>query len=236
MTERSVHSIEFELDSLFIKFTFTYSDLKTTGVAYLQLPHTSDSEHSINGLDDSEWDESHQELFEQLQEYYFNSFKDVECAAASAALGLPIIHVEPIEDVFVAFNQQQGYVLEESNYKSYYAKAALFDVVDRAACAHDCASLIKDAQSNWFSSLAESLTLTMGHCLAHNLYQETHSPTHQHINKYFDEVLNGFMAKEFGVFWANQKGSLAQTFYESWGCTIKYEHIHKATEQVRCDS
>lgn len=115
---------------------FSYNDNET---AYLQLPHTNESVHEINGISSNDWNdednEKEREILKQLSEFYFNSFKKPGTAAASAKLGSIIVHIEEVihkgQTLYVAFDEEDNaYILVDSPYKNYYNKLYLFEKVD----------------------------------------------------------------------------------------------------------
>ena len=95
----------------------------------MQLPQTPDSMNVINGKDFDENIESHKEIYEQLTSFYYDQFKDLECALASATTGKTISHVEELESYYVAFSHFDETVLEDSDYKDFYNHEVLFDIV-----------------------------------------------------------------------------------------------------------
>lgn len=126
----NIRDIKFSVDEGGVIFTFNNNE-----TACLQLPDTGDSQHQINELDDDDWTDKEHEIYEKLSQYYFDSFADTECAAASAVLCSTIEHVEEVyyknRQIFVAFDDDGNeHLLVESAYKDYYNKRALFAKFD----------------------------------------------------------------------------------------------------------
>ena len=123
-------SIQFSLEEGYQEFSFKVDEESCS--AQLQLPSTPDSQHVINGEDFDSESEEHVYIFDELKERFFESFEDVECAAASALIGLRVVRVEKMQNSFcVAFLENKEKVLiKESSCKDYYNKLALFDRVD----------------------------------------------------------------------------------------------------------
>lgn len=125
-----IRNIKFSIDEGAIEFSFNDNE-----TAYLQLPHIGDSQHQINGIDEDDWSDKEIEIYKQLERFYFDSFNDTECAAASVTTCDTIVHVEEITykgmTVYVAFSEDDTeYILVESPSRDYYNKKALFDRFD----------------------------------------------------------------------------------------------------------
>jgi hypothetical protein len=124
-------NIKFKIEEGGILFTFNDNE-----TAFLQLPDTGDSQHQINGLDESEWTDKETDIFKQLSDFYFASFSKAGCAAASAELGkivhdiVEIVHKNTV--LYVAFDEDdQADILVDSDYKDYYNKLYLFARLER---------------------------------------------------------------------------------------------------------
>jgi len=130
---KKVTNIKFSIDEGAIEFSF--NNKKT---AYLQLPDTGDSQHQINELDEDKWTDIEREIFKQLEKFYFDSFEDAECAAASARLCKTITDVKEVnykgQSIYVTTDEDnEKDLLVESAYRDYYNKTALFDLFEHHA-------------------------------------------------------------------------------------------------------
>jgi len=150
----NINNIQFTLDSgCGVKFSFTY---KCDGFkkAYLQLPTTPDSQHSV---DDVEFDcdnEYHSEVIEVLRNYFYTDFHSTECAKASAFLGKRVMQVQDNDLVYVAFCEDGGVeVLKEGSASSYY-NVFYFD---KSGFVENEDDVIAKATKNLFSSLEDDL-------------------------------------------------------------------------------
>lgn len=221
-----INNISFELCDTHQEFQFTQSyNANASDVAHLQLPDTSDSVHLINGIEEPEWSDEEIAIFQQLKDFFFDAFKDTECAAASALLAKNILHVEAIDDVYVAFTDNDAIVIKESPCRAYYNKAALFDFIDIDSNEIECTQLIARAKQEFFASLDRQLNTAM-----QNALDTTTGIDDAWINQAFDDVLQDFMKAHFPH---NSDCDLAREFYEQHGCDtrIAFEDDAKASVQ-----
>jgi hypothetical protein len=129
---KKIGNIEFMINENCVEFTYGNAEK-----AWLQLPNTGDSQHIINGVQTEKWTSKEWKIFEQLSEYYFRWFDQYGdgCAAASAAVGEIVINLTETNYVnrtlFIAIDDNGGkHLLIDSDYKDYYNKKHLFDVID----------------------------------------------------------------------------------------------------------
>jgi hypothetical protein len=234
MTDFRIHNISFELDELSIIFSYTKGyDKNSWGKAYLQLPDTPDSRHLIDNLESGEWEKEQQEVFHQLCDYYFDSFKDIECAAASAALGVYINHVESVDAFFVAFSANDCHVLVDSPYQNLYNKEALFSKPFPDSYGdYPEEVFIEKAKKQYFDALSRQLTNEMNDYFEDVISGKT-LYSQEIIDQGFDEILHDFMKKEF------EKNSndymsddIALKFYESFGCDIRGDYEERLMQEI----
>jgi hypothetical protein len=132
-----INNISYSLDNgCGIEFSFTYKS-KAQRTAYLQLPNTTDSQHTIDSEDFDSDNDYHNEVFEALRDYFYADFKDIECAKASAFTGDHIINVESVvydfewfddednkriskRELYVAFSDDSWFILKEGSASNYY--------------------------------------------------------------------------------------------------------------------
>ena len=161
MNAHKIDNISFVLGETAIEFSFTRSYAKNDcGFASLQLPDVGDSEHLIDDEDYDYNNESHEAIFNQLSKFYFASFKDADCAAASSLLEDLITHVEEVDGLYVAFGQHSTYLIKENAARSYYGVSSLFDVLNDSDLLNsddeslDVDSVIERGKRAYFESLA----------------------------------------------------------------------------------
>lgn len=123
-----IKNISFTIEDGYIEFSFDVDG--QTGVASLQLPHTPDSQHTINWNDYDLDDPKQVEIFEKLSDFYFDAFEDGELAAASVLLGCRVDNLQEIKGFYVAFTDEEATLIKESSYRSYYNSPLLFEKVD----------------------------------------------------------------------------------------------------------
>lgn len=146
-------NIKFRFQEGAIKFSYEGNNQEC--IAYLQLPDTGDSVHIINGIEEEGWPDTEKEIFKELEEFYFNSFADTECAAASAKLGKIIIKVDELfyknEYFYIALDKEGNKnILVESQYKNYYNKKALFELFEHSASSSEFSEeeILKEYEDN----------------------------------------------------------------------------------------
>lgn len=193
---KNVNNIYFSFDNdRGIDFSFTY---KCEGFknAYLQLPSTPDSQHTI---DDVEFDcdnEYHREVINALRYYFYADFHSVECAKASAFLGKRVMQVHAIDDLYVAFCEDSSIeVLKEGGASGYYNEFYF----DRANFVED--DVVAKAIKELFSSLKNELIKKLSD------------------SNTADADLHNFMKD---IFCDEYSGNdVAQTFYENIACDCR---------------
>lgn len=215
-----IGNITFKLYETHQEFYFTklYAP-NEFGSANLQLPDTGDSQNNIDEVDESDWNDEENEISQQLKRFFFDSFNDVECAAASALLAKEVIHVEEVGGFYVAFTLDGSFLIRESEYRSYYNKAALFDHVHDYHGVDSQALLLK-AEKAFFESLDRELTADMQKAL----------DAASGIDAAFDEVLHEFMTAKFSADY-HHKGT-ASDFYDNYGCDTRTDFERKAKNQM----
>ena len=229
-----INNISFVLTDTHQEFSFTKSFAKNEwGCATLQLPDTGDSQHSICdiNINESDWGDEESAIFNQLKEFFFNSFKDTECAAASALLAKEIIHVEEVDGFYVAFSLDNTYLIKESPCRSYYNKAALFDHVydfDFESVNED--KLKEKAQKEFFLSLERALTKEMQNYLDKVFKAEGTIIDDALIDQAFDEILHNFMKANFECDYSGH--ALADAFYQFYGCDTRINFEVEAREAL----
>ena len=210
---KSINNISYMLNDFGIEFSFTYKceGFKT---AFLQLPNTPDSQHTIDNEDFDCDNEYHSEVFEALRDYFYADFKDVYCAKASAFLGKRINHVEEVDGVYVAFDTVESWdVLKEGGYSDYY-NVFYFENYEMQDV--DEKKLVETARKSWFSSLKSSLETALEKGVD---------------AQGCDDIVNEFMNAEFGNDW-NQDGdySYAMDFYENIACDCRGDRQDEVAE------
>lgn len=155
----------------------------------------TDSIHCVLHSDEDNWGEREETIYSELVDFFYASFKDSDCAASSALLADHIINVEAEGAFYVAFSADSAYLIKESNYRSYYALASLFETVDVSDLRIgefdflEPPSLIESAQKSWFKGLA--------HQLDENMEQFVSGVTCPiDINSDFDEIVHGFLGSD----------------------------------------
>lgn len=221
-----INNISFELHETHEEFSFTKSYASNEwGCANLQLPDTGDSQNSIDGIDESDWNDEEREIFQQLKDFFFRSFNDTKCAAASALLAKEVIHVEEVDGFYVAFTQNDSFLIRESECRSYYNKAALFDLI-YDFYGVDSQALLFKAKKAFFTSLNKELKKKM---------QETIDTAggidEAWVTAAFDEVLHEFMKERFSADYYHD--DIANEFYEHYGCDTRIEFEEKAKNQMK---
>jgi len=187
----STNNIQFTLDNgCGIEFFFTY---KSEGYkkAYLQLPTTPDSQHSI---DDVEFDcdnEYHNEVLDALRDYFYSNFHSPECAKASAFLGKTVMQVQETDNLYVAFCEDSSIdVLKEGSASSYY-NVFYFDRPDFVEVENED-NVITKAKKELFSSLEDSLVKKLSDSV------DPDADVHDFMKGVFcDEYLENDIAQEF---------------------------------------
>lgn len=223
--EYKINNIAFELYETHQEFSFTKSYASNDfGSAFLQLPDTSDSQNSIDGIDEHKWADEENEIVRQLKHFFFDSFNDVECAAASALLAKEVIYVEEVDGFYVAFTSDESFLIKESDYRSYYNKAALFDhIYDYEGV--DSQRLLLKAKKSFFESLDRELTAEMQKTL-----DSVSSIDEAWIEAAFDEVLHEFMKCKFTHNYDNC--DIADEFYQFYGCDTRVDFEREAREKM----
>lgn len=223
--EYPINNITFELYETHQEFSFTKSYASNEWCsACLQLPDTADSQNSIDGVEEQDWNDEEREICQQLKRFFFDSFNDVECAAASALLAKEIIHVEEVGDFYVAFTCDESFLIKESWCRSYYNKAALFDHVYDFYDV-DSEALLSKAKKAFFESLDRKLTADMQKVL-----DEATSPDEAWIGAAFDEILHEFMKSNFSDDY--DSCDIASEFYEFYGCDTRIDFEREAREKM----
>lgn len=220
-----INNITFELYETHQEFSFTKSYASNEfGNAILQLPDTGESQNSIDGVEEHEWNDEEGEIFQQLKRFFFDSFNDVECAAASALLAKEVIHVEEVEGLYVAFTSDDSFLIAESYCRSYYNKAALFDHVHDYQGVDSQALLLK-AKKAFFESLDRDLTADMQKKL-----DAASGIDEAWIGAAFDEILHEFMKSNFSDDY--DSCDIASEFYEFYGCDTRIDFEREAREKM----
>lgn len=220
-----IDNITFELYEAHQEFSFTKSYASNECCsACLQLPDTADSQNSIDGVEEHEWNDEEKEIFQQLKDFFFDSFNDVECAAASALLAKEVIHVEEVDGFYVAFTPDDSFLIKESNYRSYYNKAALFDHIHDFYGVDSQALLLK-AMRAFFESLDRELTADMQKKL-----DAASSIDEAWIDAAFDEILHEFMKGKFSYDY--DSCDIASEFYQYYGCDTRFDFEREAREKM----
>ncbi|WP_058532862.1 hypothetical protein [Legionella saoudiensis] len=239
MSHFDIHNISFELDKSAITFSYTESYKSNLWKkAYLQLPHTPDSIHLINGIENNNWVEEQHRIFEQLCADYFNSFKDIECAAASAEIGLYINHVEKVTDdtnheFYVAFSANDAHILVESSYRHDYNKAALFEMVNNSETECNPELIIAQAKEQYFSSLSNDLNKEMAQYFHNVICNPQTILTEARIEGCVDEILHDFMKREFERNEGNyDEDDISTEFYQCHACDIRCNFEHLSLEKL----
>lgn len=249
MTTFNIHNISFTLSEYAIEFSFTKSYAKNEwGSAALQLPSTGDSIHNILGEEYDGDDAENEAIFLQLTEFYFNSFKDTDCAAAAAILDKHILHVEPVveknREFYVAFTEDESFVIKESEVRSYYNKKSLFDFLDDYdICEQDedgfpvpftnKEDLIKTATKSYFESLECQLEKEIQDYFDVIANNENAVITEELVSLCFDEILHTFMSSEFNQFDGDYNvDKLAQEFYQMNACDIRGDFENQLRELI----
>lgn len=224
-----INNISFSLSDS-IEFSFQHGN-GDWDQAYLQLPDTGDSVHSILGEDFDADNEEHKAIFEQLTAFYFDSFKDVECAAASALLQKEILHVEEIDGLYVAFSENEAHIIVECAYRSYYNKQALFAEFqwDREDNPNET-ELVKAATAAYFASLTRELTSELNT----EVKSAKENSTGDDLNIWnqgFDNCVHEFMKAEFDQFDIDYNhNELAQEFYQMHACDCRCDAENELRE------
>jgi hypothetical protein len=238
MSDFKIGNITFTLDSD-IGVTFSYNEWfneNKFGAATLQLPSTPDSCDTINDQElDSDSDE-HQAVFEQLKNYYFDDFKNVECAAASALLGDRVIHVQEVDNLYIAFVVGGLFAIKESIYRDYYNKQALFSRIDESdlpisECeSFDLSELFKKSEDCFTESLSSSLKKKMQVYLDEIIKDESNIFDNKSVDQCFDDILFDFMKSEFGSDY--EKNDFASEFYQMTACDIRVDFEREAKDYL----
>lgn len=221
-----INNINYRLDSgNGIEFGFTY---KCEGFkkAYLQLPNTPDSQHTIDGEDFDSDNEYHSEVFETLRDHFYADFKDVECAKASVFTGTRIIHVEQIDhdiemydiescnshtstcEFYVAFSHIKAYVLIEGRASDYY-NVFYFDEADVSS--DDKELIVSSAEKQFFAQLKTEIKKAL----------ESGTDA-QHC----DDIVGKFMNDNFEQGWCDES-DLAMGFYEAIACDCRCDREYE---------
>jgi hypothetical protein len=140
-----ITNIDFRIEEYGIEFSFNSDE--GGGSAILQLPNTPDSQDQINGADFDNESEEHAEIFKACKRFYYDSFNDIECAAASALVGGKLSKIVEVDGFYVAFGSKE-YVLTESKYKEYYNKQALFELAEHSGREYNEKEIIQRAKLN----------------------------------------------------------------------------------------
>ena len=218
MTALTIKNISFTLSDS-IEFSFQHNNGEWDN-AYLQLPNTGDCVHCISGEDFDCDNETHSAIFGQLEDAYFNSFKDVEWAAASALLQKEVLHVEEVDGFYVAFSENGTYIIVESRYRSYYNKQALFSLLDDHENLPSEEQLIKEATNSYFNSLARALKNKLASEV--KSAKESSGKDLSIWNQGFDDCVHLFMMTEFNQFDLDYNNyDLAQEFYQMHACDCR---------------
>ena len=231
-----VVNIRFNIEEYGIEFDFTYKN--KCHIAILQLPHTPDSQHSIDGEDfNFDDDNDHAQIFAALKDYFYESFKDAECAKASALIAKTVIHVEEVGRFYVAICEDgTSNVLVEGSASSYY-NVFYFDL----PCFYyeydeNEGSIIENAKKIWFSSLKQDLDTELNDWNI-NWENEGFYTGGNYIDNQKgmaencpDLTTSEFMVKVFTDEWENIE--LAMDFYESIACDCRVDAIHDALERL----
>jgi hypothetical protein len=125
-----LENIEFMINDDFIEFSYNGNCR-----AWLQLPNTGDSVHTINGLNQWNWTGKEQEIYGFLSGFYYNSFDRKEYAVASAEIGNTVVSLTEVryknQTVYIAVDDDNNtHLLADSPYKEYYNKQFLFRKID----------------------------------------------------------------------------------------------------------
>lgn len=223
--EYPINNITFKLYETHQEFSFTKSYASNEWCrACLQLPDTADSQNSIDGVEEQDWNDEEREIFQQLKRFFFDSFNDVECAAASALLAKEIIHVEEVDGFYVAFTCDESFLIKESQCRSYYNKAALFDHIDDFYDV-DSEALLSKAKKAFFESLDRELTADM-----QKEIDAVSSIDDAWICAAFDELLHEFMQNKFSYDYDSFE--MASEFYQFYGCDTRTDFEREAREKM----
>lgn len=213
-----VKNVSFSLNEHAVEFSFTkpYQN-NEAGEACLQLPSTADSQHVIDGVENGDWGCEQTDVFQQLNENYFASFKSADEAAAAALVADYIDHVEEVGDLYVAFcaGADKQYILTGSPYKGYYNKASLFCLADdRYYGEIDIPSITEKAKEQYFSSLAHQLDSEMTELHSSVFRNKNSVLTGAVISDSLQKLLHEFMVSEFEQHSSNYKDNpVAMEFY-----------------------
>lgn len=229
-TTATIKNISFILSDT-IEFSFQHNDGQWDS-AYLQLPDTGDSVHSISDEEYNYDDEQQTIIFNQLTNFYFDQFKDVECAAAAALLHKEVLHVEEVDGLYVAFSESDTDIIKESACRSYYNKKALFDVFQWDMENNpDENELIKKATKQYFGALTRVLIAK----LEKELESAKNNASIDDLDIYnqgFDDTVHEFMKEEFNQFDIDYNDNdLAKEFYQMYACDCR---VDAETELREC--
>ena len=228
-----IKNIRYSFEEYGIEFNF----MNNTGDwmnAILQPPNTPDSQHFIDSENYDSENEQHHAIFEELKEFYYADFKDIECAKASIVAQERILHVEQSGNYYAAFSTDNAHVLKEGRASSYY-NVFYFDKFDNETDLSED-EIIETAKKAWFASLKKELDAKLtewnaeweqgGFATAGNYIDDLDGMAYNCP----DETVGEFMRDNFESEW--QDSDIAQDFYQNIACDFRSDAQYDAQERL----
>lgn len=237
-SKNELHNISYSIDEGATAFSYTNytGDWKES---YLQLPTTPDSQDIIEGEDYDCENEAHADIKTQLEDYFYNDFKDRRCALASVVTQSRVQFLVEQDNLIVAFDAEgQAHLLKEGSAADYYhvfyydlaggndlydkSKADIQDIINAAK-----KQLLEDLASELRNLYAEELKGWKEHGF---IYGGNAKSAKEAAMSYPDEILNGFISDSWEYdYMAND---LAEEFYENYATEARIDAENDALAAV----